>query len=752
MNWKLVAAFMLGGLGFMALQPMLAALAAVSIVGLLILLVFTLLIPGGWMLFFGFRVVTGLFRGLVIPLTVLMGAALISTAATLFAGFAAGAVFSFLAGGLMCVYVVSRFRRGAYVERRRTTTTTFAQPYSAGLRSGPADSPRNPVKQEYPKDFDIPLVVVGKALFHLKTSGIHYQVLKNGVVVLGEGSTIAVRTIVRNALEKGGRIVVIGSPYMAAPTPDGATKLVTLGRTSINVLKPSAAQSDKFALRRWAENIAIPLVVSAGLDTAEAGMVVRFIEKFAGVRMTPDDVDKLVAEYGPTSSARLKDAIGLLTTFFGEGYPEPSRLFSGGWRQLVIDIKGLSQEAQLFVGMYLLYEAPNLFSDCMLVFDSAELGIPEQQILPYDARHVWLRTLKAVERLKENGFIMSSSTGLLAPELLDLADTYVITRGPANMRRDLSERIGADVNVASIPVGRAVVFTRAAPDGRTYLFEGEVITTPVCDVQSLRAEEDRRNTLLMEEMLSGFKDTLLFAELADLAEHGYRVLRLVKTSQTPTPERVRMELGLEGEKALKHLLEKQYVLTDPAGVLGLTSLGEHALKDWEHRVKKTETPVERKTVVPAESSGKLAVDVNAGLVAFSKEGKEDGRDFGEVYRLLNRARSMLMRGDALSAVGVAYKASVTALKTLTGADKGHLPELAEKAREKGLVHVEDEEARKLYAANIESKRLIKQAAEGNRISDEDRKRMADAAELLISLAERITAVDSLAGQEEVSND
>ncbi|MEM4381900.1 MAG: hypothetical protein QXX19_06680, partial [Candidatus Caldarchaeum sp.] len=98
------------------------------------------------------------------------------------------------------------------------------------------------------------------------------------------------------------------------------------------------------------------------------------------------------------------------------------------------------------------------------------------------------------------------------------------------------------------------------------------------------------------------------------------------------------------------------------------------------------------------------------------------------------------------------KASVTALKTLTGADKGHLPELAEKAREKGLVHVEDEEARKLYAANIESKRLIKQAAEGNRISDEDRKRMADAAELLISLAERITAVDSLAGQEEVSND
>ncbi|MEM1988003.1 MAG: hypothetical protein QW362_06390 [Candidatus Caldarchaeum sp.] len=751
MNWKLVAAFMLGGLGFMALQPMLAALAAVSIVGLLILLVFMLLIPGGWMLFFGFKVVAGVFRGVAMPLAFLMVAALTSMAVTLYAGPSAGMFFSFLAGGLVGVYVVSRFRRGAYVERRKTATTAFTQSYSARLRDGPADSLRNLGKQEYPKDFDIPVVVVAKSWLGTKTAGIHSQALKNGVIVLGEGSTIAVRTIVRNALEKGERVVVIGSPYMAAP-PEGATKLVTLGRTSINVLKPSAAQSDKFALRRWAENIAIPLVVSAGLDTAEAGMVVRFIEKFAGVRMTPDDVDKLVAEYGPTSSARLKDAIGLLTTFFGEGYPEPSRLFSGGWRQLVIDIKGLSQEAQLFVGIYLLYEAPNLFPGCILVFDSAELGIPEQQILPYDARHVWLRTLKAVERLKENGFIMSSSTGLLAPELLDLADTYIITRGPAGMRRDLSERVGVDVNIPAIGVGRAVVFTRATPEGKTYLFEGEIITTPVCDVQVLRAEEDRRNTLLMEEMLSGFKDTLLFAELADLAEHGYRVLRLVKTSQTPTPERVRMELGLEGEKALKHLFEKQYVLTDPAGVLGLTSLGEHALKDWEQRVKKTETPVERKTFVPAESSGKPAVGVNAGLVAFSKERKEDGRDFGEVYRLLNKARSMLMRGDALSAVGVAYKASVTALKTLTGADKGHLPELAEKASDKGLVHVEDEEARKLYAANIESKRLIKQVSEGYRLSEEERKRMSDAAELLISLAERITAVDSLAEQEEVSND
>jgi len=56
--------------------------------------------------------------------------------------------------------------------------------------------------------------------------------------------------------------------------------------------------------------------------------------------------------------------------------------------------------------MYLLYEAPNLFPGSIIVFDSAELGLPEQSILPYDARHVWLRTLKAVEKIKTGGYIM----------------------------------------------------------------------------------------------------------------------------------------------------------------------------------------------------------------------------------------------------------------------------------------------------------------------------------------------------------
>ncbi|MEM0478559.1 MAG: hypothetical protein QXN77_09190, partial [Candidatus Caldarchaeum sp.] len=68
-----------------------------------------------------------------------------------------------------------------------------------------------------------------------------------------------------------------------------------------------------------------------------------------------------------------------------------------------------------------------------------------------------------------------------------------------------------------------------------------------------------------------------------------------------------------------------------------------------------------------------------------------------------------------------------------------LPDLAEKAAEKGLVKISEEEARRLYAANIEAKRLSKQAADGQPVSEEDRKRMADAAELLISLAERVIA-------------
>jgi hypothetical protein len=89
---------------------------------------------------------------------------------------------------------------------------------------------------------------------------------------------------------------------------------------------------------------------------------------------------------------------------------------------------------------------------------------------------------------------------------------------------------------------------------------------------------------------------------------------------------------------------------------------------------------------------------------------------------------------------VAYRAAVTALKQLTGLEKGHLTDLAEKASEKGLLNIAEDEVRRLYTANIESKRLLKQVSEGLQLSAEDRKRMADAAELLASLAERVAAL------------
>ncbi|MEM4416877.1 MAG: hypothetical protein QXD32_02335, partial [Nitrososphaerota archaeon] len=375
-----------------------------------------------------------------------------------------------------------------------------------------------------------------------------------------------------------------------------------------------------------------------------------------------------------------------------------------------------------------------------------ELGIPEQQILPYDARHVWLRTLKAVERLREGGFIMSSSTGLLAPELLDLADTYVITRGATHSRRSLSERVGADINVAAIQVGRAVVFTRATPDGRPHLFEGEIITSDMCDLEALEAEAERQATLLREEMMGAFRETLLYAEFADMAEACYRVLRAVRRAHSPTADRVVAEVGEEADKALKQLLDKQYLLTDPSGVLGLTSLGEQALRDWEAKARRAEAAsVAVEAGRPDTSRQERAVEIQSGLRAFDNSRAGSALDFGEVFRLVGRARQHLLRGDSLSAVGIAYKAAVTALKKLTGVEKGHLPELAEKAVEKGLLKISDEEARRLYAANIEAKRLVRQASEGQQVSEDDRRRMADAAELLISLAERVAAFSEAVG-------
>jgi hypothetical protein len=706
---------------FTLLQPVLAQFAVLTLL-LLILLPLALFIPGGWLLFSGLNSFLRLFRSIIVPAILVLLAALISLLAYRYSGPAAGLGLSFIIGGILGLIVMSRLGRfskltQASISSKKLGSRIFAQ-YSQ----------ESTVESKPPKGWSIPVVVTTGFLG--REAGILSEAFREGVVVMGEAAIPLSRTLVKGAAEKGMRVVVIGSPYIA-PNVEGV-KLVRLGMTSFNIVSPESGL-DGFSRRLWAENIAVPLVVAAGLDTAEAGMVVRFLQKFAGARLTPDDVEKIVAEYGPTSSARLKDAIGMLTTHFGEEYPHPSKLFKGEWRILVIDTSRLSQSLQLFTTMYLLYEASNLFPGCVIVFDSAELGLPEQSILPYDARHVWLRTLKAVERLETSGFIIVASTGLLAPELLDIADTYIVMRGPAHMRRALSERIGVEINPSAIPVGQAYVFTRISRNGEPHLFTGRLIEVEHADIPKLEAEAEREATLLREEMLAPLRDTILYADFAEMAEKCYKVLRTVKSLATPTPERVISGVGQNSDKALKQLLEKGYILVDPAGVLGLTTLGEHAIKDWESRVKKAHTS---DTLEKTHSQGVSTIAVQAGLQVFQHSSKPD---MSEPTRLVVRAREALLKGEVLQAVGIAYKAAVRALKEATGTVKGHLPELAEKAVEKGILKLEDDEVRRLYAANIEAKRLSKQVAEGANLTEEDVRRMRDAAELLISLTERITA-------------
>jgi len=222
----------------------------------------------------------------------------------------------------------------------------------------------------------------------------------------------------------------------------------------------------------------------------------------------------------------------------------------------------------------------------------------------------------------------------------------------------------------------------------------------------------------------------------------------VKRLQSPTSDSV-SQLFPEAGKALKMLLEKQYLMVDPGGVLGLTALGEQALKDWESKSREEKTSDEA-----GGSSAQPAIALQTGLGSYTQQRKP--REIHDVDTLVARARKHLLRGDSLAAVGIAYKAAVTSLKKLLGEEKGHLPDLAAKAAERGVLKISEEEARKLYAANIEAKRLSKQVADGQPVSEEDRKRMADAAELLISLAERVAVFsETLADQnlsEEVSGD
>jgi hypothetical protein len=179
-----------------------------------------------------------------------------------------------------------------------------------------------------------------------------------------------------------------------------------------------------------------------------------------------------------------------------------------------------------------------------------------------------------------------------------------------------------------------------------YLFGGRLVDVEHADVALLEAEAEREATLLKEEMLGPLRDTVLYADFADMAETCYKVLKAVKHLSTPTPERVMADAGQGSEKALKQLLEKGYVLVDPAGVLGLTTLGEQALRDWDSRVRKHAATPAGVVVQTAQDGG--AVAVQAGIQVFQQAVKPD---MSESSRFVVRARDELLKGNVLKAVG-----------------------------------------------------------------------------------------------------
>ncbi|MEM4384544.1 MAG: hypothetical protein QXU44_10885, partial [Candidatus Caldarchaeum sp.] len=111
MNSRDILAFILGGLGFMVVQPILAQLALIGIVALLLLVVVTILLPGGWVIFSGVRTFTGFFRRFIAPFAALSLAALLVTGASLIAGPAAGMLLAFLIGGLAGLLAVKSFTK-----------------------------------------------------------------------------------------------------------------------------------------------------------------------------------------------------------------------------------------------------------------------------------------------------------------------------------------------------------------------------------------------------------------------------------------------------------------------------------------------------------------------------------------------------------------------------------------------------------------------------------------------------------------
>jgi len=575
--------------------------------------------------------------------------------------------------------------------------------------------------------------------------GLSVESVEGGLLVVGDYRA-AVREVVDALYRAGRRVIVVGGVGLV---PDSVRvedlRVVLLQRTYLNALRLPEERSER---RDAVEKVAAALTVSEGLDAAEVGMLVSFIERVSrSGGLTEDDVERLRTEYGPGVAARLRDAVEVLVTSFSAPAPSLDKLLEGGWKILVLETYGLPKTHKLFVTLYSAYNLRRLLREggSVVVLTDVELILPNINALPYDARHTWLTIHGDLMSLASSGLVMATSSPHVAPELLETVRGILLVSAPSRVVREVRSLAGVEIDESQ------PVLVRRERTGYAAYRVG------LRNVPPVSKEKARTSALgyyqkVRAEASEAFRGTVLFADFGDHAEEAYRILRAVRyvrggaeevSRETSTPPRL-----------IRELLEKGYIV-EREGLLSLAQLGEEALADFEakargRRAVAARAPPSQSTLEPEQAGEEQArPPVQIGIGAYVSRPEVLPADLGEVYRLLSDSKAALARGDFLKSTRLAYKALHELLRRVSGADKGRLPDLAKQASARGVI-VTEQEAKRAVGTIARVGRLQKKIDQGLALErDEEEAARADA-EFLVSVVERaLAALEGSPSPEEV---
>ncbi|MEM2216640.1 MAG: hypothetical protein QXP57_08780 [Nitrososphaerota archaeon] len=682
---KQLIAFIIGGaVTVFIIGPIMITVIPLLLILLLGLMVASFLIPGGWFIswlamrtaslplhFKIGRLVFGLFL-------IALGAFFIGLAF----GYVAQQAFLFLSGGIvtMLSFTPPSFMARQKIRRRQTTPEVKIDKLKT-------DS------------------MIGKAL--------SMEELRNGVLIVGERCIDIARALIKNIVDNGLRVVVIGTSSKIIPegvkARGGIADKIDVVGDMLNDHRCIESFTYAYSLANRLRNDDIPLLMNACMDSlleVQSGKL--GVEEF--LKTLPDKIQDRRASL-------IKALINITDWFSQEGLKMTEA--DGEWQVLYISVKNLEYRHAVFA---IAYSILTLNLDAVLVIHSPELLMKDVNLLAYDSREPWERLFNALDEWRLRGLVLVSKSPILSEQVIRLCQTHIASK-MSEYFRPLDDRTRQIYEVAKTLNGDEIALYNSKglfkiklkniPEPANIPPPKKKTTVTVSgeggEVEEVRGEEKKIEPTLLEKM---FGDRVI--DVARILEEARNGLSNVS----------------EKDRELVRELEEKGFITSLGGVYYTSSTGEESLSEYQKAVrergllaKPVLEKVEEKIEEKIQESRQTVIDSEASSRIY---------EYMATYYM---AESLFRQGKYAQSIMNCYEFMVNALKKFYEIEKGHLDDIVEMLSKKGAeTGITVQEARDAKTLLIEASKSIK---EGRQVSITSAQRMLKYARKVLESLSRI---------------